>query len=101
MVQKAADPTTHLKSWTIVNERCVERKFEEESDYVVDAPHISEIAATFAAANARRSLYSMLDWLHPSQICYCDTDSAMFIYNEKNPLHKKPENYREGMPSHI
>jgi hypothetical protein len=101
MIQKAADPTTNLKSWTIVNERCVEMKFEEESDYVVDAPHISEITAIFTTANARMRLYSMLDWLHPSQICYCDTDSVMFIYNEKNPLHKKPENDQEGMPANI
>ena len=43
----------------------------------------------------------MLDWMHPSQLCYCDTDSVMFIYNEKNPLHKKPENDQEGMPSNV
>ena len=101
MVQKACDPTTNLKSWTIVNEKCVEMKFEEESDYVVDAPHISEITAIFTTANARMRLYSMLDWLHHSQICYCDTDSVMFIYNKNNPLHKKPENDQEGMPSNI
>ena len=101
MVQKAADPTTNLKSWTIVNERCVEMKFEEESDFVVDAPHISEITPISTTANARMRLYSMLVWLHPSQSCYCDTDSVMFIYNEKNPLHKKPENDQEGMPANI
>ena len=33
----------------------------------------------------------MLDWLHPSQVCYCDTDSVIFLYDETNPEHKNPE----------
>ena len=32
----------------------------------------------------------MLDWLHTSQVCYCDTDSVIFIYDETNPEHKCP-----------
>ena len=32
----------------------------------------------------------MLDWLHPSQLCYCDTDSVIFMYDETNPEHKNP-----------
>ena len=32
----------------------------------------------------------MLDWLHPSQICYCDTDSVIFVYDETNAEHKNP-----------
>ena len=101
MVQKAADPTTNFKGWTIVNERCAGLKFEEESDYVVDAPHISSSTAIFTTANARMRLYSMLDWLHPSQICYRDADSVMFIYNENNALHKQTENNQKELPANV
>ncbi len=32
----------------------------------------------------------MLDWLDPSQVAYCDTDSVVFKYDENNPKHKSP-----------
>ena len=31
-----------------------------------------------------------MDWLDSSQVCYCDTDSVIFIYDETNPDHKNP-----------
>ena len=34
--------------------------------------------------------YITMDWLHPSQLCYCDTDSVIFLYDETNPNHKNP-----------
>ena len=40
----------------------------------------------------------MLEWLHPSQICYCDTDSVMFIHDKTNPLHKEPRNDEPTLP---
>ena len=49
---------------------------------------LSEITAVFTTANARIRLYQMLDWLHPSQVYYCDTDSVIFIYDKANPEHK-------------
>ena len=39
-------------------------------------------------------LYQVLDWLHPSRVCYCDTDSVIFIYDETNPEHKSPEKHK-------
>ncbi len=32
-----------------------------------------------------------MDWLDPSQIAYCDTDSVIFLYDETNPKHKHPK----------
>jgi hypothetical protein len=46
-------------------------------------------------------LYALLEWLHPSQICYCDTDSVMFIYNKTNPLHKYPSNDAVDLPENV
>jgi hypothetical protein len=46
-------------------------------------------------------LYALLSWLHPSQICYCDTDSVMFIYNKTNPLHKYPSNGAIDLPENV
>ena len=37
-------------------------------------------------------LYDTLDWLHPTQVCYCDTDSGMFVYDKNNKEHKEPTN---------
>ena len=31
----------------------------------------------------------MMDWLDPSQLCYCDTDSV-FLDGDTNPSHKNP-----------
>ncbi len=56
------------------------------------AEHISEITAAFTTANARIRLYEFLDWLDPSQVIYCDTDSCYFIVDETNPKHKHPHN---------
>ena len=40
----------------------------------------------------------MLDWLHPSQVIYCDTDSVLFLYDCNNPDHKDPETPPEDLP---
>ena len=37
-------------------------------------------------------LYDLLGWLDPSQICYCDTDSVMFIYTNNITSHNLPSN---------
>ena len=76
-------------------------KFKPDSDMKLEAEYISEITAVFTTANARLRLYDMLDWLDPSQLCYCDTDSVMFVVDENNPLHKKPINGQEGMPATV
>ena len=67
-------------------------RYEDNNDLSVEHDYISEITAVFTTANARVRLYAMLDWLHPSQICYCDTDSIMFLYDKTNPEHKAPLN---------
>jgi hypothetical protein len=55
----------------------------------------SDFANTAVAAattsNARIRLHKMLLYLHPSQVCYCDTDSVIFEYDTLNPDHKSPD----------
>ena len=92
LLLKMNDSTIQNKKWHIVNKNCVELRYENDMDIAVEADYISEITAVFTTANARMRLYDMLDWLHPSQICYCDTDSVMFVYDETNPDHKAPVN---------
>ena len=84
------------KRWHIINNNCVELKYEEDKDTTIEADYISEATAVFTTANARMRLYDMLDWLDPSQVLYCDTDSVFFIYDETNPNHKKPENNKSN-----
>ena len=59
----------------------MELRYTMNGDYDVEMEFISEITAVFTTANARMRLYQMLDWLHPSQVIYCDTDSVIFIYD--------------------
>jgi hypothetical protein len=88
-------------TWHIINEQCVELRYSDDIDYDVEADYISEVTAVFTTANARVRLYSMLNWLHSSQIIYCDTDSVIFAYDETNPDHKYPSNDAPDLPSNI
>jgi hypothetical protein len=54
------------KGWNNINEHCVEHRFCENDEDVIEGANISEITAIFTTANARMRLYSFLDWLdHP------------------------------------
>ena len=63
--------------------------------------YISEITAAFTIANARMRLYDLSSWLHPSHICYCDTNTVMFIYNKTNTLHNYPSNDAIDLPKSV
>ena len=89
-----------INNWHIINEKCVELRFSEDMDYDIEAEYISEITAVFTTSNARLRLSSMLEWLDPSQLIYCDTDSVIFLYNKTNPLHKYPSNDQE-LPKYV
>ena len=54
---------------------------------VIESDYISEITAAFITAHARARLNKMMDWLEPSQIAYCNTDSVIFLYDETNENH--------------
>ena len=76
----------------------MELSYTKDRDYDVEMEFISEITAVFTTANARLRLYQMLDWLHPSQVIYCDTDSVIFLHDPDNPEHKSPETPPEQLP---
>jgi hypothetical protein len=88
-------------NWHIINEHCVELRYSDDIDLNIEAEYISEATAVFTTANARVRLYSMLNWLHPSQLIYCDTDSVIFIYDKNNPLHKSPDNTANDLPNNV
>jgi len=88
-------------SWHIINDSCVELRYTEDSDYHIEAEYISEITAVFTTANARIRLLTMMHWVHPSQIIYCDTDSVKILYDKTNPLHKYPSNDANDLPSTV
>jgi hypothetical protein len=87
--------------WHIINENCVEIRFNEDINYDIEPETGSEITAVFTTANARIRLLSMLTWLHESQRIYCDTDSVIFLYDENNPEHKKPDNNAIDLPINV
>jgi len=101
MLLQLGDKKTNTKSWHIINNSCVELRYNDIDDYTVESEFISEITATFTTANARIRLMSMLNWLHPSQLVYCDTDSVIFIYDETNELHRYPSNEDTTKPDNI
>ena len=101
LIAKLNDPCTKSKHWYIINESCVELRSEALNDFNIEASYISEITAVFATSNARLRLYALMEWLDPSQVCYCDTDSVMFVYDKTNPLHKEPRNDEPSLPAGI
>jgi hypothetical protein len=98
---KMQDPKVKIKNFNIVHENLVEMKFQEDNDMSIDMEYISEVTAIFTTSNARMRLYDLLDWLHPSQLCYCDTDSVMFLYDNTNPNHKFPSNADTTLPNSV
>jgi hypothetical protein len=94
-------PSVRPKTWYIVHDRCVELRYVEDPEMSTEPCYISEITAAFTTANARMRLYDMLDWLDPSQLIYCDTDSAFFLVDETNPKHKQPKNDWPDLPPSI
>lgn len=46
-------------------------------------------------------LYDFINWVHPSQLIYCDTDSCIWVYDETNPLHKKRDNNDPTLPKSV
>ena len=101
MLLHQSDKTTNTKSWQIINDECVAMRYNEKNDYTIESEYISEITATFATANARIRLMSMLNWLHPSQLIYCDTDSVIFLYDKTDENHKYPTNDDITKPTNI
>ncbi len=79
------------QTWNIIDKNCVELRYTQKSDTYIENDYLSEIVGAFTTANARVRLYKMMDWLDPSQIAYCDTDSVIFLYDETNPKHKHPK----------
>ena len=57
-----------LQTWNIVNTDCVELRYTEDVDMIVESDYISEITTVFTTANARVRLYNLMGWLHPSQL---------------------------------
>ena len=99
--QKMIDSRYNIKERDITHANCVELNYSDTDDSDIEATYVSEITAAFTTANARMRLYDLLSWLHPSQICYCDTDTVMFMYNKTNTLHKYPYNDAVDVPKSV
>ena len=91
----------NVSSWHILKDSCIELRYQDDLEYNVEEEYISDITGVFTTANARIRLMSMLHWLHPSQLIYCDTDSVIFLYDEENPLHKFPSNEAQDLPGNV
>jgi hypothetical protein len=96
-----ADNKVKTKAWHIISENFVELRYSEDINYNVEAAYGSEITAAFTTANARVRLMSMLVWLDPSQLIYCDTDSVIFRYDPDDPKHKYPKNDERDIPDNV
>ena len=79
MLVQLGNKTTNTTQWHIIDDSCVEMRNNDQNDYTVESEYISEITSAFTAANARIRLMSILNWLRPSPLFYCDTDPIMFL----------------------
>ena len=101
LVSKLIDPKLNTKCWGILNENCIEIRYNEDEDKAIEPGFISEITAVMTTANARMRLYDFISWIHPSQLIYCDTDSCIWLYDETNPEHKKKDNNDPTLPKSV
>ena len=92
LIRRVSDSKIKCKTIDIISESCVEFRYFEDIDKMIEPEYISEIVAVMTTANARMRLYDLLDWLDPSQIIYCDTDSCIFMYDDTTETNKKPDN---------
>ena len=46
------------QTWNIINEDCVELRYTEDVDTIIESDYISEIATVFTNTNARIRLYA-------------------------------------------
>ncbi len=92
LIKKFINSEIIPQTWNIIDTNCVELRYLENGDTIIETDYISEITAVFTTANARVRLYKMMDWLDPSQVAYCDTDSVILRYDADNPQHKDPYN---------
>ena len=87
--------------WHIKSDNCVELRYSKDMNCHIEVEFGSEITAAFTTANARTRLNSMLLWLDPTQLIYCDTDSVIFRYDPENEKHKYPKNDEIGIPDNV
>jgi hypothetical protein len=99
--QTILDSIYNIKVWAIINSGCVEITCNATDDSDIEATYISEITTAFIIANASIRLYAMLSWLHPSQNCFCDTDSVMIMFGATSPIHTYPSNDATDLPSSV
>jgi len=69
----------------------VEIRYKKASPFDSPAESTNTAWAAATTANARIRLHTMLNFLHPSQVTYCDTDSCILEYDPHNPNHKHPD----------
>ena len=98
---KLSNDKINTKTIHIINNNCVELRYNKQFDYEEEPEFGSEITAAFTTSNARIRLISMLHWLDKSQILYCDTDSVFFVYDSNNKNHKYPDNNIKDIPANV
>lgn len=96
-----SNPGTIVSNYEIISDNLVEVRYTEDTDYVNESEHISEIVAAFTSSNARLRLYAFVDWLHHSQILYMDTDSCFYLYDPDNPEHINPDDENQVFPDKV
>ena len=98
---KLSNDKINTKTIHIINNNCVELRYNKQFDYEEEPEFGSEITAAFTTSNARIRLISMLHWLDKTQILYCDTDSVFFVYDSNNKNHKYPDNNMKDIPANV
>lgn len=72
------------------DKKWLEVKYKTNSPFEAPNASINVAWAAATTANARVRLHRMLHFLDYSQVIYCDTDSAYFMYDLQNAKHKDP-----------
>ena len=96
-----SSPGSVVTNYEIISKKLVEVRYKDDADNVNESEHICEIIASFTTSNARLRLYAFVDWLHPSQILYMDTDSCIYLYDPDHPGHINPDDTAQQFPDKV
>lgn len=88
-ISKLTDDSIDVSDVQLVNDEFVSIKYKEKEEFVQPCSHTNTVIAAYTTAHARLKLYSELEKLN-SQVLYFDTDSVIYVVNEKDKNHYDP-----------
>jgi hypothetical protein len=99
IVHDPRNKVVKLECYGEKDEQWAEVRFRRSTPFETPSESTNTAWAAATTANARVRLHTMLNYLHHTQLMYCDTDSVILEYDPANPLHKMCDSAEVGFYS--